>query len=143
MMQFAWVASPSMPDPTGAFCPHDAHGRTIATHSAPSTLHTVVEGWLGATGAEIQSLSTSNSLALIARLVAADHAIAILPVPLLQEMLASGVVKTMISEPPIAPARFYISYLTATHSARIDSIVELTRDTLLRLNFLTPDQSQR
>lgn len=137
LMPFAWVASPSMPAPTGLFRPEDARGMTIATHSAPSTLFAVVEGWLGAGGTQIHSLSTSNSLALIARLVAADHAIAVLPLHLLQEMLASGAVRTLPCDPPIAPARFYISYLTSTHSSRIDSIVELTRDTLLRLNFLT------
>jgi DNA-binding transcriptional LysR family regulator len=80
-------------------------------------------------------------LALIARLVAAGHAIAILPLPLLQEMLATGVVRTLPSTPRIEPAGFFISYLTVAQSAGIDAIVELARDTLLRLNFLTPDRT--
>ncbi|UYO92843.1 LysR family transcriptional regulator [Pollutimonas sp. M17] len=139
-MPFAWVAAPSLPIHADPFRPRDARGMNIATHSAPSTLHAVVESWLSTGGTEIQSLSTSNSLALIARLVAAGHAIAILPLPLLQEMLATGVVRTLPCDPPIAPARFYISYMTATQSSRIDSIVELARDTLLRLSFLTADR---
>lgn len=139
-MPFAWVASPSLPIHADPFRPQDARGMNIATHSAPSTLHAVVESWLSTGGTEIQSLSTSNSLALIARLTAAGHAISILPLPLLREMLATGIVRTLPCDPPIEPAGFYISYMTATHNSRIDSIVDIARDTLLRLSFLTADQ---
>ncbi len=139
-MPFAWVASPSTPIHTNPFRPRDALGMTIATHSAPSTLHAVVENWLSSGGAEVHALSTSNSLALISKLTAAGHAIAILPLPLLQEMLATGVVRTLPCDPPIEPARFYISYMTAAQGSGIEAIVELARDTLLRLNFLTIDR---
>jgi DNA-binding transcriptional LysR family regulator len=140
-MPFAWVASPSTPIHANPFRPKDTNGMNIATHSAPSTLHAVVESWLSTGGAKAQSLSTSNSLALIARLVAAGHAIAILPLPLLQEMLATGVVRTLPCTPRIEPAGFFISYLTAAQSSGMDAIVQLARDTLLRLNFLTSDRS--
>ncbi len=138
-MPFSWVASPSQPIHADPFRPEDAQGMNIATHSAPSTLHAVVESWLGSGGVRIQSLNTSNSLALIARLVSAGHAIAILPLPLIQEMLATGTVRALKCEPPIAAAEFYISYATTTRSSLIDSVVELGRDTLLRLNFLKLD----
>lgn len=138
-MPFAWVASSSAPLLPAPFKPSDAHGLSIATHSAPSTLYAVVDGWLHSGGVKAKSLNTSNSLALIARLVAAGHAIAILPLPLLQEMLASGSVRTLPCSPPIEPAGFYISYMTATHNPGIDAIVELTKDTLLQLKFLTVD----
>ncbi|MGB6008831.1 LysR family transcriptional regulator [Castellaniella sp.] len=136
-MPFAWVASSSMPISANPFRPRDARGLNIATHSAPSTLHAVVESWLGSGGTQPHSLSTSNSLALIARLTAAGHAIAILPLPLLKEMLTMGVVRTLPCDPPIAPAKFYISYLTASHNQQMESVVELAKDALLRLKFLT------
>lgn len=139
-MPFAWVASPAMPIHANPFRPRNTQGMSIATHSPPSTLHAVVESWLSAGGAKAKSLNTSNSLALIARLVAAGHAIAILPLPLLQDMLATGVVRTLPCEPAIEPAGFYISYLTAAQSSRLDAIVELARDTLLRLSFLAADR---
>lgn len=139
-MPFAWVASPSMPVHANPFRPKNTQGMNIATHSAPSTLHAVVESWLSAGGAKAKSMSTSNSLALIARLVAAGHAIAILPLPLLQDMLATGVVRTLPCDPAIEPAGFYISYLTAAQSSGLDSIVGIARDTLLRLSFLTVDR---
>jgi DNA-binding transcriptional LysR family regulator len=138
-MPFTWVASPSTPIHANPFTPKHADGMNIATHSAPSTLHAVVESWLSSGGGKAQSLSTSNSLALIARLVAAGHAIAILPLPLLQEMLATGVVRTLPCTPRIEPAGFFISYMTEARNSSIDAIVEITRDTLLRLNFLTVD----
>ena len=135
-MPFAWVASASMPISAHPFRPQDARGLSIATHSAPSTLHSVVEGWFGSGGEQPHSLNTSNSLALIARLTAAGHAISILPLPLLKEMLTMGVLRTLPCEPAITPARFYISYLTSAHSQQMDSVVELARDALLRLKFL-------
>lgn len=136
-MPFAWVSSARTPISANPFTPMDAVGMTVATHSAPSTLHAVVEGWFASEGLSMSSLSTSNSLALIARLVASGHAIAILPLPLLQEMLAEGVVRTLPSEPPIMPAGFYISYVTMTRNVLIDAVVELSRDALLRMNFLS------
>lgn len=136
-MPFSWVASPAVPVQANPFRPRDALGMKIGTHSAPSTLHAVVEGWLGAGGVEVPSMNTSNSLALIARLVAAGHAIAILPLPLLQDMLAAGVVRTLPCDPPIEPAGFYLSYATSISDSGLDVIVDVARDTLLRLNFLT------
>lgn len=138
-MPFAWVAAPSMRIRAEPFRPQDARGMKIATHSAPSTLHAVVESWLSSGGTEMQTLSTSNSLALISRLVAAGHAIAILPLPLIREMLATDVVRALPCEPAIPSAAFYISYMTSSHSSRLDAIFELARDTLLRLNFLKVD----
>ena len=65
-----------------------------------------------------------------------------LPLPLLQELLATGVVRALTSEPAIEPAGFYISYMTSSQSSRIDSIVDIARDTLLRLNFLKADEGE-
>lgn len=138
-MQFAWVASPSVPIHAAPFRPQDTNGMSIATHSAPSTLHAVVESWLTAGGAQIQSLNTSNSLSLIAKLTASGNAISILPLPLLRDMIAHGTVRTLPCDPRIEPAQFYISYLTATHNSRIDAIVDIACDTLLSMKFLTPD----
>jgi len=139
-MPFHWVASPSLRIAADPFKPEHARGHHIATHSPPSTLYTVVENWLGSAGVDMAGLSTTNSLALISRLIGAGHAIGILPVPLLHDMLSMGVLQALPSDPPIPPARFYISYLTAAHGAHIDSIVDITRDTLTRLNFLMPTQ---
>ncbi|VFR34051.1 Transcriptional regulator, LysR family [plant metagenome] len=137
-MPFHWVAAPSLRITADPFRPEHARGQHIATHSPPSTLHTVVEQWLASGGVEMTGLSTTNSLALIARLVASGHAIGVLPVPLLQDMLSMGALRALPCEPPIAPARFHISYLTASHGAHIDAIVDIARHTLTRLNFLTP-----
>ncbi|CAM3950877.1 LysR family transcriptional regulator [Bordetella muralis] len=138
-MPFYWVASPSLRINAEPFRPEHVRGHHIATHSPPSTLYTVVEGWLSSGGVDMAGLSTTNSLALISRLIGAGHAIGILPVPLLHDMLAMGMLQALPCDPPIPPARFYISYLTASHGAHIDSVVDITRDTLTRLNFLTPD----
>ncbi len=139
-MPFAWVASPSMCIEADPFEPRDAQGLNIATHAAPSTLHAVVEGWLSSGGTTAHSMSTSNSLALISKLVAAGQAIAILPLPLMREMLANGEVIALPCSPPIQPAGFYISFQTELQDTGLDIIVELTRATLEKLNFLAKDR---
>ena len=83
-----------------------------------------------------EAFHTSNSLGLMAKLVSAGHAIGILPVPLIREMLALNLLKTLPCDPPIPPARFCISYMTETPDMQLDALVSITRQTLFRLQFL-------
>ncbi len=83
-----------------------------------------------------EAFHSSNSLAFIAKMISAGHAIGILPVPLIRDMLAVDMLKVLPSHPPIAPARFCLSYLTERPDVQLDELVALTRATLLRQNFL-------
>ncbi|MCW2290114.1 hypothetical protein M2262_000164 [Pseudomonas sp. BIGb0408] len=51
------------------------------------TLYSVVENWLKGGSAQSEAFPSSNSLSFMAKLVSASHAISILPVPLIREML--------------------------------------------------------
>lgn len=135
-MTFQWVASPQLGIDADPFLPLHAGTHPIVTHSAPSTLYSVVENWLKDGGAASQAFHSSNSLAFMAKLVSAGHAIGILPVPLIREMLALGVLKTLPCEHPIPAARFCLSYMTEMPDMQIDALVNITRETLLRQKFL-------
>ena len=60
----------------------------------------------------------------------------ILPVPLIREMLALNLLRTLPCDPPIAPARFCVSYMTETPDMQLDALVSIARQTLFRLHFL-------
>ncbi|EZH79372.1 DNA-binding transcriptional regulator, LysR family [Ectopseudomonas composti] len=135
-MTFQWVASPQFDITANPFLPEHASGHPIVTHSAPSTLYSVVESWLKSGNASSEAFHTSNSLGLMAKLVSAGHAIGILPVPLIREMLALNLLRTLPCDPPIAPARFCVSYMTETPDMQLDALVSIARQTLFRLHFL-------
>lgn len=141
-MTFQWVASPQLAIDADPFLPLHAGAHPIVTHSAPSTLYSVVENWLKDGGAASQAFHSSNSLAFMAKLVSAGHAIGILPVPLIREMLALGVLKTLPCNPPIPAARFCLSYMTEMPDMQIDALVNITRETLLRQKFLVESASE-
>lgn len=135
-MRFHWVASPSLNIPEGEFLPEHAGMHHIVTHSPPSTLHAVVKKWLSDGEVELEGFSSCNSLTLMSKLVAAGHAIGILPTPIIRDLLAMGQLRALSPNPPIPPARFYISYLTEATGGRVEPIIQLMRSTLLASNFL-------
>ena len=140
-MTFQWVASPQLAIDADPFLPEHAAGHPIVSHSAPSTLYSVVENWLKGGSAPSEAFHSSNSLSFMAKLVSAGHAIGILPVPLIREMLALNLLKTLPCDPPIPPARFCLSYMTEMPDMQIDALVAITRETLLRQNFLVGEQT--
>ncbi|MGE8498954.1 MAG: LysR family transcriptional regulator [Pseudomonas sp.] len=139
-MTFQWVSGPQLAIETTPFLPEHAAGYSIITHSAPSTLYSAVDGWLKQGGsATSEAFHSSNSLAFIAKMIAGGHAIGILPVPLIREMLSINLLKALPCTPAIQPARFCLSYVTDTPDTELEALVEIVRDTLLRLNFLVAD----
>ena len=87
--EIAWVGSAALdlgPAPTTA----ELLGQQIFTNPAPSHLFTVLMDWFGASGLPSPPLSSCDSVAVIANLVAAGAGISILPVCIVQPQLAAG-----------------------------------------------------
>ncbi|WP_426811412.1 LysR family transcriptional regulator [Pseudomonas sp. WOUb67] len=135
-MTFQWVAARHLVIAEGPFLPQHARQYSIVTHSAPSTLYSVVDRWLKESGSASQAFHSSNSLAFIAKMVSAGHAIGILPVPLIRDMLAVDMLKTLPCDPPIPPAKFCLSYLTERPDMQLGELVSIIRATLVKQNFL-------
>jgi DNA-binding transcriptional LysR family regulator len=135
-MTFQWVAAAQLEIEGGEFLPKHACAHPIVTHSAPSTLYSVVERWLKEGGSVSEAFHSSNSLAFIAKMISAGYAIGILPVPLIRDMLAVDLLKVLPCKPAIEPARFCLSYVTERPDVQLDELVVLAQATLLRQNFL-------
>lgn len=110
-VDFQWVASREFEVPEGDFTPAVASQLAIVTNPPPSTLNGMVQKWLRDGGFEFDAVNSSNSLQLMLRLVQASHALAVLPLPVVREQLATGELRLLPARPAIPPAAYYASYV--------------------------------
>ena len=135
--EFQWVASRELDIPGGEFLPSTAMRLPIVTNSPPSTLNGLVRQWLRSGGLDFDGVNSCNSLQLMLRLVLAGHAIAVLPVPIVREHLASGELRALPARPLVPPVPYYASYLKEARGPGIGVIVEIARSVLEKARFLT------
>jgi DNA-binding transcriptional LysR family regulator len=110
-VDFQWVASREFEVPEGDFTPALASQLPIVTNPPPSTLNGMVQKWLRDGGFDFDAVNSSNSLQLMLRLVQAGHALAVLPMPVVRELLATGELRLLPARPAIPPAAYYASYV--------------------------------
>lgn len=109
--ELQWVASPHLPLPKRELAPADIAALPIVVTPPPSSLHSVVTEWFRNDGSELTNFSTCNSVALMTQLVAAGHAVALLPRSMVQVEINSGLIRALPIRPAIKPRPYYISYL--------------------------------
>jgi DNA-binding transcriptional LysR family regulator len=136
-VEFQWLASAELEVPSGEFLPAVATQLPIVTNSPPSTLNRLVRNWLQSGGLEFDGVNSCNSLQLMLRLVRAGHAIAVLPMPIVREQLASGELRILPARPHIPPAAYYASYLKEASGPGISVILEIARSVLEEARFFT------
>jgi DNA-binding transcriptional LysR family regulator len=136
-VEFQWLASRDLDIPPGEFLPAMATQLPIMTNSPPSTLNGLVRNWLQSGGLEFDGVNSCNSLQLMLQLVRASHAIAVLPLPIAREQLASGELRILPARPLIPPAPYYASYLKEASGPGISVIVEIARSVLEKARFFT------
>lgn len=133
-LQVAWVAAPGLLLPAAPLTPQSAASVPIVTNPQPSILHYVARNWLGK-ASDLERLNTCNSLSMITRIVQDGHAIAALPVPVVQERLSAGTLKLVDADPPLAPIAYYVSYLAEKEAAGVAKIVDLAKEVLQGARF--------
>ncbi|MEJ5990445.1 LysR family transcriptional regulator [Ramlibacter sp. PS3R-8] len=136
-VEFQWVAARDLAIPPGEFVPAVATALPIVTNSPPSTLNSLVRKWLQSGGLEFDGFNSCNSLQLMLRLVGAGHAIAVLPLPIVRDQVATGALRILSARPHIPPAAYYASYLTETRGPGIAVVVEIARGVLEKERFFT------
>ena len=134
--EFQWVASRELDIPDRDFTPAVAARFPMVTNSPPSTLNALVRKWLEGGGQEFEGVNSCNSLQLMLQLVRAGHAIAVLPVPVVREHLASGELRVLHARPHIPPVPYYACYLKEARGPGIAVIVEIARAVLENVRFL-------
>lgn len=132
----AWVASGRLEGVSLPFRPADAAAISIVLNPPPSILHVVARDWLSEAGRDIEKLNTCNSLSTIMTMVQDQHAISTLPVPVVMDRVASGVLKLLEADPPLQPIAYYLSFLSERRSANVEAINVHIRQTLKETRFL-------
>jgi DNA-binding transcriptional LysR family regulator len=134
-VEFQWVAARDLDIPGGDFLPSMATGLPIVTNSPPSTLNGLVQKWLRSGGFDFDGVNSCNSLSLMLRLVRAGHAIAVLPVPILREQLATGELRCLPAKPAIPPVPYYASCVKDERGPGTAVVVEIAKSVLERERF--------
>ena len=134
-VDFQWVASRDFEVPEGDFTPAVASQLPILTNPPPSTLNRIVQTWLQSGGFNFDAVNSSNSLQLMLRLVQAGHALAVLPVPVVRAMVATGELRTLPASPVIPPAAYYASYVKDDARRGTPTVVDVARTVLQAHRF--------
>lgn len=129
-VEFQWLAAKNLDIPPGDFVPSTAMKYPIVTNSPPSTLNGIVQKWLRSGGMAFDGVNSCNSLQLMLRLVRAGHAIAVLPVSILREQLASGELRCLPARPQIPPNPYYASCLREAQGPGISVVIDIARSVL-------------
>ncbi len=139
-VELGWVVSPRMALtlPIRELTPEAATALPIVVTPNPSTLNSVVTEWLRVGNHEFENLGTCNSMALIIRLVAAGHAVAVLPLTAVRAEVDSGSLRILPAKPAIHPRTYYISYLRDQQGLMDGVIAGMTREVLTQSGLLNP-----
>jgi DNA-binding transcriptional LysR family regulator len=124
--EIAWVASPNLElgSPLRAA---DLLTQQIFTNPPPSHLFSVLMDWFGASGEAPPSLSSCDSVAVIASLVTAGAGMSILPVCIVREQLAAGTLLRLDVRPIPPRQRIVAAWIPGAESRGVLEIVPLIR----------------
>lgn len=134
-VDFQWVAARDMAIPEGDFTPQRATDLPIVTNPPPSTLNALVQQWLQSGGCEFDGVNFSNSLQLMLRLVRAGHAISVLPMPVIRELLGTGELRLLPARPAIPQVAYYASYVQGASGRGAPDVVEIAKSVLQAERF--------
>ncbi|RZJ18828.1 MAG: hypothetical protein EOO54_15290, partial [Haliea sp.] len=113
--------------------PCDLRDVPILTMPAPSTIYVATMAWFAAGQVEPQHLSTCNSLALMARLIAAGQGIAMLPRAMVRNEVESGQLRLIDVDLAISSGTLVVAFAGPSHRYRplIQTIQEALHDSEL------------
>lgn len=134
-----WVAAPVLQIPDGDFRPADALNHRIVSNAPPSTLHASAARWLASDGYAFEEYSSCNSLSLMVSLVAAGHAIAMLPASIVRQQVADKTLQVLRATPVVPHVPYYFSYLAHHRSETTTRIFEIAQRILAASHFFDAD----
>lgn len=137
MAEIAWLGSALRPL-AEVLRPRDLSGHKILSTPAPSPLHDVVTKWCATDRFPLPNVSTCNSTAALARLVARGVGMSVLPVCVLAEEVRLGSVVRYRQREAFKPMRFYAARPAGVDPARLDTVVRIARHVMQKRHFFEP-----
>ncbi len=133
--EIAWVASPGLDLPP-KLTAIDLVSQQVFTNPPPSHLFTVLMDWFGLSGVSPPSLSSCDSVAVIASLVTAGAGISVLPVCIVEAELAAGTLRRLDVSPSPPTQRIMTAWMPSSESSGILEIIPLIRRVAETTRFL-------
>ncbi|MFZ6775651.1 LysR family transcriptional regulator [Undibacterium sp. Ji83W] len=137
-VDLAWVASTQTVLNEQALHPAGMAALPVVAMPSPTTICNVVMEWFRLAGHEPENLSICNSMAMMIKLVAAGHAIAVLPRAVVDAEIKSGIIRTLTVKPPLNPLMYYVSYLRQEQGLADGNLVTMAREVLQQSGLLLP-----
>lgn len=133
-VELRWLASSRLVSPQAMLAPADVAALPIVMMPPPSTLYKVALEWFRDGGMELEAFGSCNSMSLIAQLVAAGHAVSLLPLSIVGAELAGGVMQVLPTTPVIPPRTYFASYLREAEG--YGAIARMAREVLTQSGLL-------
>lgn len=132
----AWVGAAHQLMDTTPIRPAHLFGKTVLCVPPPSPLYDLLIEWCSTEKSRRPSVSTCNSLAMIAKLVNSGLAMSVLPTCILRDEIYRGSVVSYPQEAPFAPLNIYAAYRRSTQSDGIMALVNIARRVLQESTYV-------
>lgn len=133
LIELAWFAAPHTTLPDRLLEPVDLCDVPILTMPSPSTIFRAIMTWFDVGRIEPAHLSTCNSLALMARLVAAGQGVAVLPTAMVRNEVEAGQLRPLRTAMDVQPGTLVVAFSGPAHRYRplVATITEALHDSSL------------
>ena len=132
-----WLARADMQLPD-CIRPHDIGHLPILSNPSPSPMYQQTVNWFRNEGLSPHHVSVSNSITVIAHMVAAGVGVAILPQRMVEKEIAAGDVVALRSEPPIEPSLLCAAYRLDDWRPAINATLDVARRVIDEIAWLEP-----
>ena len=106
---FVWMASPKLGIPAGTLTPKDLQRWPVIALARQSYHHARIEDWFHSRNALCRRIYTCKSFGVASSLAVAALGITLLPVDNYQDLIASGKLHVIVTEPPMTPVEFTVT----------------------------------
>lgn len=127
----AWIGSTAKRLPVTLISPEVLADTTVLCMPDPSPLNDTIARWWEEEGGVGLTMSTCNSLAVLARMVTAGLGVSVMPTCILRDEIQKGNVLTYRQAAPFAPLTICAAYPAASKSSGIAALVSIARRVML------------
>lgn len=118
--------------------PRDIGHLPVLTNPSPSPMYQQTVNWFRTEGLSPHHISVSNSITVIAHMVAAGVGVAILPQRLVEKEIAAGEVVALRSEPTIETSLLSAAYRLDDWRPAINAALDVARAVIDDIHWLEP-----
>ncbi|MET3925525.1 LysR family transcriptional regulator [Devosia sp. 2618] len=137
--QSTWLACAGLPLPE-CVRPRDIGHLPVLTNPSPSPMYQQTVNWFRTERITPHHISVSNSVTVIAHMVAAGVGVAILPTRLVEKKITSGEVIALRSEPAIEASFLSAAYRADDWRPAINAALDVARAVIDDIHWLEPSR---